>query len=134
IGVGVTPRLALEAGYTFENLATAGDFFDQQSHGGDLRLTYDLTPSLQVGVGYAYRSGDVISYAVPARPDIFSIARVRPNVTTFGTSPAYNAYRLLGRTHAASVFAAYNLSKYLSLELSYEYSQTSHDPLSYQNH
>jgi predicted porin len=134
IGVGVTPRLALEAGYTFENLATAGDFFDQQSHGGDLRLTYDLTPSLQVGVGYAYRSGDVISYAVPARPDIFSIARVRENVTTFGNSPAYNAYRLLGRTHAVSVSAAYNLSKYLSLELSYEYSQTSHDPLTYQNH
>ena len=133
-GITIRPRLTLEAGYTFENLATAGTFFDQQSHRGDLRISYDLTSSLQVGLGYSYRSGDVISYAVPARPDIFAIARVRQNVTTFGSNPAYNAYRLIGRTHAVSAFASYNLGRYLSLELTYEYSQTSRDPLSYENH
>ena len=133
-GVNPWPRLGFEAGYSFENLAAAGDFFDQQSHHADVRAIYELTSSLQAGIGYSYRSGDVISYAVPARPDIFAIARVRPGVPTFGNSPAYNAYHLFGRTHALSVFAAYNLSQYISLEVDYEYSRTSHDPLRYENH
>jgi hypothetical protein len=133
-GVSVSSRLALEAGYTFENMAATGDFFDLQSHRADVRAIFDLTSSLQIGVGYAFRSGDVISYAVPPRPDIFQIATVRPGVTTFGSNPAYNAYRLSGQTHSISAFTAYNLTRYLTFQLSYEYSQTSHDPLHYENH
>ena len=52
-------------------LLRAGDFFDQQSHHGDLRLTYDPDSFIAGWGWHAYRSRDVISYAVPARPDIF---------------------------------------------------------------
>src|SRR5262249_3660107 len=91
-GIAVSERLALEGGYTFENVAADDDFFEQQAHRLNLRLTFDLTSACQIGVGYSYRNGDVISYAVPPRPDIFSFAPVRPGITTFGTNPTYNAY------------------------------------------
>ena len=44
------------------------------------------------------------------------------------------AYKLLGRTHALSVSAAYQLTKRASVQLSYEYSITTHDPLEYEKH
>ncbi len=133
-GVAISERIAVEAGYTFENLAAPGRFFDQQGNRADARIIFDATTALQVGLGYSYRNGDIISYAVPSRPDIFEIASVRPTVTTFGTNPAYNAYRLQGVTHAVSFFAAYALTKYFSVQASYEYAATSHDPLHYENH
>jgi hypothetical protein len=133
-GVALSERMALEAGYSFTNFATPNDFFDLQGHRVSARMIFDATARLQVGLGYSYREGDVISYAVPARPDIFDIAVVRPSVPTFGDNPRYNAYRLRGRTHAVSVSAGYTLTKYLSLQVNYEFSTTSHDPLRYDNH
>jgi len=133
-GIGLSERLALECGYLFENIAAPGDFFDQQSNRVDGRIIVDLTASLQIGLGYSYRNGDIISYAVPPRPDLFAIARVRPQVSTFGTNPFYNAYRLRGETHAVTVAAGYTIRKYLSIEVAYEYAATSHDPLQYENH
>ena len=85
-------------------------------------------------LGYSYREGNVISYAVPPRPDIFRITSESRPVTTFGTNPLYIAYRLRGQTNAVSVSAGYALSRYLSVQLAYEYAVTSHDPLQYENH
>lgn len=133
-GIALSQRIALEAGYTFQNLAAPDDFFDQLSHSGNARVIVDLTSSLQIGLGYTYRDGDVISYAVPPRPDIVRLASERRPVTTFGTDPLYTAYRLVGQTHAVSVFAGYAVTKYLSIQLAYEYAATSHDPLQYENH
>lgn len=97
-------------------------------------MIFDLTDSLQVGLGYSYRNGDIISYAIPPRPDLLQIAPVRPGVTSFGTNPLYNAYRVGAETHALSVVAGYTLTKYFSIQLGYEYAATSHDPLRYKNH
>ena len=133
-GIGLSERLALECGYLFENSAASGNFFDQQSNRVDGRIIFDLTASLQIGLGYSYRNGDIISYAVPPRPDLFAIARVRPQIPTFGTNPFYNAYRLRGETHAVTIAAGYTIRKYLSIEVAYEYAATSHDPLQYENH
>ncbi len=133
-GIALSERLALEAGYSFNNFAAPNDFFDLQGHRASAHLVFDATSALQIGFGYSYREGDVISYAVPARPDIFAIAVVRPSVPTFGNNPRYNAYRLRGQTHAISVSAGYALTKYLSLQMTYEFSTTSHDPLRYDNH
>jgi hypothetical protein len=133
-GIGLSERLALECGYLFENIAAPGDFFDQQSNQVDGRIIFDLTAALQISLGYSYRNGDVISYAVPPRPDLFAIARVRPQVSTFGTNPYYNAYRFRGETHAVTVVAGYTIRKYLAIEVAYEYAATSHDPLQYENH
>jgi hypothetical protein len=133
-GIFLNDRVALEAGYTFENLASTGDFFDRQGHRLDAAMIFDLTSSLQVKVGYSYRNGGVISYAVPPRPDIFRIATVRVGDTAFGSYPLYNAYRFRAETHAAAVTVGYTLTKYLSAQAGYEYSVTVHDPLSYENH
>lgn len=133
-GFAISERIAVEAGYTFGNFAAADDFFDLQSHSGDVRLVVNLTPSLQFAVGYRYREGDVISYAVPPRPDILMLASDFQPVTTFGTDPPYLAYKLLGRTHSVSVSAGFAITKYLSIQAAYEYAVTSHDPLQYENH
>ena len=51
------------------------------------RVIFDLTSSLQVGLGYTFRDGDIVSYAVPPRPDIVQLASELRSVATFGTSP-----------------------------------------------
>lgn len=133
-GIFISDRLALEAGYTFENLVASDDFFNEQSHSANARLILDLTSSLQIALGYSYRDGDVLSYAIPPRPDIVALASELRPVTTFGSNPLYTAYRLQGRTHAVSISAGYALTKYLSAQVTYRYSTTSHDPLHYENH
>lgn len=133
-GIAISARLALEAGYEFENRTAPDDFYDLQGHTIDARMIVDLTPLWQAALAYSYREGDVLSFAVPARPDIFSIAQVRPGVPIFGTNPLYNGYRLRGRTHAVSANISYRITRYMSLQLGYEYAVTFHEPLSYQNH
>lgn len=133
-GIAVSPRIALEMGYEFENRAAPDDFYDLQGHMVDARVIADLTPSWQLALGYGYREGDVLSFAVPPRPDIASIALVRPGVPVFGTDPPYNGYRLTGRTHTISVSLGYRIARYMSLQFGYEYAVTSHDPLEYENH
>jgi hypothetical protein len=133
-GIAISERIALEASYVFENFAAPDNFYDVQGHTGIARVIVDLTSSLQIAFGYSYREGNVISYAVPPRPDIFALTSEARPVTNFGTDPLYTAYRLRGQTHAISVAAGYTLTKYLSVHVAYEYAATSHDPLQYENH
>ena len=133
-GIAISERIALEAGYIFGNFAAPDDFFDEQGHTANARVIVDLTSSLQVVLGYTYREGNVISYAVPPRPDILLLTSEARPVTTFGTNPLYIAYRLRGQTNAVSVSAGCALTRYLSVQLAYEYAVTSHDPLQYENH
>jgi len=133
-GVAVSPRLALELGYEFENRTAPDDFYDLQGHTVDARVIADLTPSWQLALGYSYREGDVVSFAVPPRPDIASISLVRRGPPIFGTNPLYNGYRLTGRTHTVSVSLGYGIARYVSLQFGYEYAVTTHDPLEYENH
>lgn len=133
-GLALSSRVALEAGYTFENFAGPGNFFDRQGNRADVRMVFDLTERLQIGIGYSYRDGDIISYAVPPRPELLEIGPVRRSVTIFGTNPPYNAYRIRAETHAVSIVAGYSLTKNLSLQLAYEFGATAHAPLRYQNH
>lgn len=97
-GIAITERIALEAGYAFGNFAARDNFFDRQGNRGDVCVVVDLTSSLQIAIGYSYRDGDVIAYAVPPRPDLVLIAPERRLVSTFGTDPRYTAYRLQART------------------------------------
>src|SRR5205814_2140578 len=69
-GIALSERIALEAGYAFETFVAPDNFYDRQVHRADIRTVFDLTSSLQAAIGYSYRQGDVISYAVPPRPDI----------------------------------------------------------------
>jgi hypothetical protein len=134
-GISLSQWIALEGGYNFETYAVPGTFYDRQSHRGDVRIIADPVSSMRIALGYSYREGDVISYATPPRPDIRRLAsEEREDDTTFGSNPLFTAYKLLGRTHAISVSAAYVLNKHASVELDYEYAVTLHDPLQYENH
>jgi hypothetical protein len=132
-GMGITDRISIEAGYKFDNFAAPDHFFDLQGHSGGIRLIGDVTSSLQLALGYTYRDGDVISYAIPPRPDILLLTSERRPVNTFG-SPPYTAYRLQGSTHTISISAGYALTKYISVQMAYAYAVTSRDPLEYENH
>jgi len=132
-GIALSDRIALECGYAFESFVAPNDFYDRQLHRANARMVFDLTSSLQVTAGYAYREGDVISYAVPPRPDIARFSIEREDQDEFG-QPLRTAYKLLARTHALSFSAAYQLTKYASVQLGYEYAVTTHDPLQYENH
>jgi hypothetical protein len=132
-GIALSDRIALEGGYAFESFVAPDDFYDRQVHSGNVRVVFDVTSSLQVTVGYTYREGDVISYAVPPRPDIARFSIERENEDEFG-QPLRTAYKLLGRTNAVSFSVAYQLMKHASVQLGYEYAITTHDPLQYENH
>jgi len=132
-GIALSDRIALEGGYAFESFVAPDDFYDRQVHSANVRMVFDVTSSLQVTVGYTYREGDVISYAVPPRPDIAPFSIEREDEDEFG-QPLRTAYKLLGRTNAVSFSVAYQLMKYASVQLGYEYAITTHDPLQYENH
>ena len=132
-GFGITERLSVEAAYTFDNYAAKDPFWNLSGNSGAIRLAFDATSSLQVAVGYLYRNGEVISYALPPRPDVFALSSARESVNSFG-SPPYTAYRLRGVTNAFSASVGYTFSKYISLQVNYEFRNTTHGPLDYVNH
>jgi hypothetical protein len=132
-GFGITERLSVEAAYTFDDYEAKTPFWDLSGNSGAIRLVLDATSSLQVAVGYLYRNGEVISYALPPRPDIFALSSARESVNSFG-SPPYTAYRLRGVTNAFSASVGYTLRKYISLQVNYEFRNTTHGPLGYVNH
>jgi hypothetical protein len=132
-GFGITERLAVEATYTFDDTAAKNPFWDLSGNSGAIRLTFDPTSALQVALGYLYRNGEVISYAIPPRPDIIALTSDRESVNSFG-SPPYTAYRLRGVTNAFSASVGYTFTKHISLRVSYEFRNTTHGPLKYVNH
>jgi hypothetical protein len=133
-GFALSDRVAVEAGYAFESFSAPNNFYDQQNHRAGVRVIVDVTSSLQVAIGYTYREGDVIAYAVPPRPEIAKFATEREDVTIFGENPLYTAYHFIGRTNSISVSAGYVLTKSFSVQVSYEFSATNRDPINYQNH
>src|SRR5436190_2683834 len=133
VGIALSDRIVLEGSYAFESFVAPDDFYDRQVQRGNARIVSDITSSVQVAIGYTYREGDVISYAVPPRPDIARFSIEREDEDEFG-QPLRTAYKLLGRTHAVSFSLAYQLTKYASVQLGYEYAITTHDPLQYENH
>jgi hypothetical protein len=132
-GVNITDRIALEAAYIFQNHAAPNRFYDIQAHSADARVIVDLTSSLQVALGYTYRNGGVISYAIPPRPEIAAFAIEREDEDTFGT-PLRTAYKFRADSHAVSVSASYALPNNFSVQIGYTYVATLRDPLTYENH
>jgi hypothetical protein len=82
-----------------------------------------MSPRPSRSLGYIYREGDVISYAVPPRPDIARFSIEREDEDEFG-QPLRTAYKLLGRTNAVSFSVAYQLTRYASVQVGYEYAVT----------
>ena len=131
-GFRVAERFTLEAAYLYEHFAARDIIFDQQAHSASFRGTLEVTSSMQIAVGYAYRYGDVNSYAVPPRPDIVRIADAFGPINTFDTP--YVAYRFSASTHSSSVAISQSLGSVAALQASYQWQHTSHNSLRYTNH
>jgi hypothetical protein len=132
-GIGITDRISVETEYLLEHFAARDGFFDETGHNAIVRLVIDVTASLQVALSYGYRYGDVVSAAIPPRPDILMLASASKPIKSF--DEPFTAYHLPdSSTHTISVSAGYALTKSMSIQVGYEYLHTSHDPLEYENH
>lgn len=131
-GKRVLERLELQAGYVFDQTETRTELYDQEGHGGFVRASFDLTDSTQLTAEYSLRHGQVMSYAVPPRPDIVAIANDRQEVDYFGTP--YVAYNIDATTQRAAFSIRQALTRNLGVSLRYEWQETSRSDLQYINH
>jgi hypothetical protein len=132
-GIGITNRISVEAEYLLEHFAARDGFFDETGHNAIVRLVIDVTSSLQVALSYGYRYGDVISSAIPPRPDILLLTSETKTINSFD-EPFVAYYLPESSTQTISVSAGYSLNNSMSIQVGYEYLHTCHDPLEYENH
>ena len=130
-GKRLTERLSIAASYHFDDNESRVRVFDQQAHHFSLAGSFDLSETTQITAGYELREGEVISYAVPPRPDIVALANALRPVDTFGGN--YVAYNLDATTHAFSVGVSQAFTRFLALNLRYERQETSRAHLYYIN-
>ena len=91
VGKRLTERFAIDASYFYEEIGGEVRVFDRFSHAFALSASFDLTERTRLSADYELRSGEVVSYAVPPRPDIVALANDRRAVGTFGEPyVAYN--------------------------------------------
>lgn len=131
VGKRLTERLAFDASYFFEDIGGRIRLFDQCSNTFALSASFDLTRTTRLTAGYEFRAGEVISYAVPPRPDIVALANARRSVDTFGRP--YVAYNLDAATHGLQIGVSQALTQSVSLNARYEWQHTSRAQLDYYN-
>jgi opacity protein-like surface antigen len=129
IGKRMTERLAIDASYSFEDIKGSIRLFDQRSNSFTLTASFDLTARTQLTAVYEFRDGEVISYAVPERPDIVALSNAHRPVDTFGR--IYEAYNLDATTHTFAFGISQALTQSVSVNVRYEWRETSRDQLSY---
>lgn len=132
VGKRLTERFAVDASYFYENIGGEIRLFDRFSHALGLNASFDLTDRTRLIAGYEWRVGEVISYAIPPRPEIEAIANADRIVDTFGQP--YVAYNLDAITNALSLGVSQALTESVSLNARYEWRDTSRSHLSYTNH
>ncbi len=131
LGKRFTERLALDASYFYEEIGGEIRVFDRCAHAFALKGAFDLTQRTRLSAGYELRTGEVLSYAVPPRPDIVALANDRRTVDTFG--PPYVAYNFDALTNSLSLGVSQALTESLSLNARYEWRYTTRSHLSYSN-
>lgn len=116
----------------WSRLDARGPVFDRS--GGEVAVDYgrDLAEAWRWNLGLRWRDGDVVSYAMPPRPDLVGLARVRTTVTTFGAPRV--AYSLSGTSLSGSLAVARELDARSTLTFGYEGRTTRKGGLSYANH
>ena len=123
--------LALDASYFYDDIGGEIRVFDRFAHAFALNGSFDLTERTRLSAGYELRTGEVLSYAMPPRPDIVALANDRRTVDTFG--PPYVAYNFDALTNSLSLGVSHALAQSLSLNARYEWQYTSRAHLSYTN-
>ncbi len=129
IGKRMTDRLAIDASYIFENIGGSIRLFDRRSNSFALAASFDLTEKTQLTAFYEFRDGEVVSYAVPPRPDLLALSNANRDVSTFGR--IYEAYNLDAMTNTFAFGISQALTQSVSVNVRYEWSETWRDQISY---
>lgn len=130
-GKRFTDRLEAQAAFLFDAADTQSRLYDQVGFGVSIHASFNLTSSTQLTADYTFRHGDVVSYAVPPRPELAALANDRAGVTTFGTP--YVAYNIDATTNSFAVGINQALTRTLGFSLRYEFSETSRSTIHYTN-
>ncbi len=129
VGKRITERLAIDASYAFEDIGARVRVFDRRANVFALTASFDLTAAMQLTAAYEFRDGEVVSYAVPPRPDLRALSNADQLVYTFG--PLYEAYNLNATTNVFAFGISRALTQSVSINLRYEWQGTSRDQISY---
>ena len=131
VGKRLTERFTFDASYFYENIGGEIRVFDRFSHAFALNASFDLTERTRLSAGYELRTGEVVSYAVPPRPDIVALANDRRIVDTFGRP--YVAYNFDAITNTLSLGVSQALTPLVSVNARYEWQYTTRSHISYVN-
>ena len=131
VGKRLTERFAIDASYFYEDIGGEIRVFDRFSHAFALSGSFDLTEKTRLSADYEFRTGEVLSYAVPPRPDIVAFANDRRLVDTFGQP--YVAYNFDAITNSLSLGVSQALTPWLSVNARYEWHYTTRSEISYIN-
>ncbi|HVS54331.1 MAG TPA: hypothetical protein VHD62_18390 [Opitutaceae bacterium] len=123
-------RLALTQ--EFSRLDARDSVYDRRAAEAALELARDLTPAVGLTLAAFWRTGDVLSYATPPRPELVALAPNRRTVDTFGRPMV--AYSIDAPTVGGKIGVVRALDVASSATLSYEYRATERGPLRYTNH
>jgi hypothetical protein len=141
-GLRLAPSLALAwqfaerwgAGgrYVPEWFYAEGALFDSASHLLAASAWCDVFPATRVQLTGAFRHGDVVSYAIPPRPDLVAMAEVRQTTDVFGGERI--AYRLVADTCSIEIALDQTIAEWLGLRAAYRWEITQRDAVDYGNH
>ncbi len=132
LGKRFADRLEVQLAYLFDRADARHRLFEQEGHSFLARVAVDVTPGTQLTAEYSVRRGEVVSYAVPPRPDLAALANQRIEVDTFGEP--YIAYNIDATTHRLGVGVGQALASQLGVNLRYEWQVTSRAEIEYTNH
>ncbi|HEY5893647.1 MAG TPA: hypothetical protein VIT91_10490 [Chthoniobacterales bacterium] len=141
-GIGLSPSLALtwqggerwgiSVQYSPQWFFARGVLFDSTAQTAGFSTWFDLFPTTRLQVRYQFRTGDIVSYATPPRPDLVAISEVQENTLVFG-SPRVR-YRFDADTHAIEVGVVQRLDDRYSLNAAYRLEITQGKGKEYENH
>lgn len=125
-------RWGLRVRYTPEWFLAQSTVFDSFSNAVGIAGWYDLFPSTRLKLGYTFRYGDVVSYAVPPRPDLVANSEARAFTNVFGAERV--VYRLEAATHSIEAAVRQDITDDLGLQATYRWEITEGQGLVYENH
>ncbi|HEY5753762.1 MAG TPA: hypothetical protein VIT21_11480 [Chthoniobacterales bacterium] len=141
-GVGLLPSLGVtwQAGerwgfsvqYSPQWFFARGVIFDSTAQTAGFSAWFDLFPMTRLQVRYGFRTGDVVSYATPPRPDLVAISEVQETTLVFG-SPRVR-YRFDADTYSIEAEVAQQLDDRIALSAIYRLEITQGKGKEYENH
>ena len=115
----------------FTRRGAHNDVFDGSAHESFLVLIQDAGEHWQITGTARVRQGDVVSYALPPRPDLLAEAGAFTSLDTFGA--ARTAYSLNARSVTGALSAAYRMDSGLTFSAGYENRDTRRGTIKYGN-